>query len=46
MKLSMHGMLMYEVKVKACGPMIGLLCIFELMGIHMCIALLDVDWDC
>ena len=46
MKLSMIVILMYEVNVKACGLMIGLLIMCEVMGIHICIALVDLDFDC
>ena len=38
--------LMYEVNVKACGLMIGLLSMCEFMGLHMYIALVDLDWNC
>ena len=40
------ALLMYEVNVKACGLMRGLLCMCEVIGLHMCISLLDLDWDC
>ena len=46
MKLSSLAMLMYELDVKACGLMIGLLSMCEVMGFHMDIALIDLDWDC
>ena len=46
MVLSMLGMLMYEVNVKAHGLVIGLLSMCEVMGLHMCFALVDLDWDC
>ena len=32
--------------VKAFGLMIGLLSMCEVMGLHMYIALVDLDWDC
>ena len=41
MKLSSLAMLMYEFDVKACGLMIGLLSICEVMGFHMYISLVD-----
>ena len=31
--------------VKACGLMIGLLSMCEVMGLNMYIALLDLDWE-
>ena len=37
-------MLIYYVDVKACGLMIGLLSICEVMGPYMYIALEDLDW--
>ena len=37
---------MYELDVKACGLMIGLLSMCEVIGLHMYIALIDLDWDC
>ena len=43
MNLSMLHMIMYGVIVKACGLMIGLLSMCEVMGLHMYIALLDLD---
>ena len=43
MKLSSLTMLMYELDVKACGLMIGLLSMFEVMGINMYIALVELD---
>ena len=46
MKLSSLSMLMYELDVKACGLMIGLLSMCEVMGLHMCITLVDLVWDC
>ena len=30
--------------VKACGPMICLLCFCQVMGLHMYNALVDLDW--
>ena len=36
---------MYELDVKACGLMIGLLSMCEVMWLHMYIALVDLDWD-
>ena len=38
-------LLMYELDVKACGLMIVLLSILDVMGLHMYIALVDLDWD-
>ena len=38
-------LLMYELDVKACGIMIGLLSMWEFMGLNMYIALVDLDWD-
>ena len=38
-------MLMYELDVKACGLIIGLLSMCEVMGLHMYIALVGLDWD-
>ena len=46
MKLSSLTMLMYELDVKACGLMIGLLSMCVVMGFHMYIALVDFDWNC
>ena len=46
MKLCSLTMMMYELDVKASGLMIGLLSICEIMGFHVCIALVDLDWDC
>ena len=37
-------MLLYELDVKACGLMIGLLSICEVMRLHMYIVLVDLDW--
>ena len=37
-------LLMYELDVKACGLMIGLLSICEVMRLHMYIVLVDLDW--
>ena len=37
-------MLMYEMVVKVCGLMIGLLSMCEVMGPHMNIALVYLDW--
>ena len=39
-------MLMYEFDVKIYGVMMGLLSMCEVMGLHMYIALVDLDWDC
>ena len=37
-------MLIYDLAVKACGLMIGLLSVCEVMGLYMYIALVDLDW--
>ena len=37
-------MLIYDLDVKACGFMIGLLSMCEVMGPYMYIALVDLDW--
>ena len=39
-------LLMYELYVKYCGLMIGLLSMCEFMGIHIYIALVKLDVDC
>ena len=39
-------LLIYELDVKACGLMIGLLSMCEVMGLHMYIALVALEWDC
>ena len=36
-------MLMYECDVKACGLMIGLLSMWEVMGLDIYIVLVDID---
>ena len=36
---------MYEVSDDACGLFIGLHSMCEVMGRHMYIALVDLDWD-
>ena len=46
MKLSMFVILVYEVNVKACGLMIGLISMCEVMELHMCIDYVYQDWDC
>ena len=46
MKLSSLTMLMYELDVKNCGLMIDLLSMCKVMGLHIYIALIDLDWDC
>ena len=38
--------LVYEVYVKACGHLIGLLSMCEVMGLHIYIALVDFDYGC
>ena len=43
MKFSSLAMLIYELDIKVCGLMIGLLSMCEVMGIHMYIALVDLD---
>ena len=45
MKLPSLSMLMYELDIKVCGLMIGLLSMCEVMGLHMYIALVYLDWD-
>ena len=35
---------MYELNVKICGLMKGLLRMYGDMGLHMFIALVDLDW--
>ena len=35
-----------QVKDKACGLIIGLLGMNKVMGLHIYIALVDLDWDC
>ena len=44
MKWSSLTMLIYDLDVKACGLMIGLLSVCEVMGLYMYIALVDSDW--
>ena len=44
MKWSPLTMLIYDLDVKACGLMIGLLSMCEVMGPYMYIALVDLDW--
>ena len=39
-------MLMYGLDVKVCGLMIGLLSMYEVLGLHMYIELVDLDLDC
>ncbi len=39
-------LLVYELYGKAFGLMIGLLSMCEVMGLHMYIALVELDWDC
>ena len=41
----MHGICLYEMDGKACDLMIGLLSMWEVMGLHMYIALVDLDLD-
>ena len=43
MKLSLLAMLMYKFYVKACGLMIGLLSVHEVMGLHIYIVLVDLE---
>ena len=43
MKLSSLAMFMYELDVKGCGLMIGLLSMCEVVGSKMYIALVDID---
>ena len=38
-------LLIYEFDGMACGMMIGLLSMWEFMGLNMYIALVDLDWD-
>ena len=38
-------LLMYELDVKACGLMIGLLSMWEVMGLDIYIVLVDLDLD-
>ena len=45
MKSSPLTMLIYELDVKACGLMIGLLSMCEVMGSYMYIALVNIDWE-
>ena len=42
----MTVILMYEENHKAYGLMIGLMSMCEVMGLHMCISLVELDWDC
>ena len=42
--LSSLAILMNEWDVKACGVMIGLLSMCEVVRLHMYIALVDIDW--
>ena len=42
---SPFSILMYELDVKSCGLMIGLLRMCEVMGLHMYIALVDFVLD-
>ena len=41
----MHVLLMYEVHVKACRILVGLLSTCEVIGLHMNIALVGLDKD-
>ena len=43
-KFSFSYLLMYELNVKVCGLMKGLLRMYEVMGLFMYIALVDKDW--
>ena len=43
MKLSSLSILIYELDVKACGLMIGLLSMCEVMGLHMYISLEELE---
>ena len=45
MKWSPLTMSIYDLDVKACGLMIGLLSMCEVMGPYMYIALIDIDWE-
>ena len=42
-KVSSFTILMYELDVKACGFMIGLLSMFEVMGFQIYITLVDLE---
>ena len=44
-KIFFTCLLMYELDVKACGLMIGLVSIWEVIGLHMYISLVDLDWN-
>ena len=41
MKLSSVNMLMYQLNVKVCGLMKGLLSMYMVMELHMCILLVE-----
>ena len=45
MKWSPLTMLIYDLDVKACGLMIGLLSMCEVMGSYIYIALVNIDWE-
>ena len=38
-------LLIYDSDGKACGLIIGLLSMWETIGLHMYIALVDLDWE-
>lgn len=44
MKWSSFIMLIYDFDVRACGLMIDLLSMCEVMGLYMYITLVDLDW--
>ena len=44
MKLSSHTMFKYKLDVKACGLIISLLSMCEVIGLHVYIAILELDW--
>ena len=43
-EVSFTYLLMYELNVKVCGLMKGLLRIYGVMGLHLFIALVEKDW--
>ena len=45
-KLTILLMIMYEVNDDACGLFMSLQCMCEVMGLHMYIALVGLDFDC
>ena len=45
MTLSILVLMMYELNYDAYGLFLSLLSLCEVMGLHMCFALIGLDWD-